>query len=381
MLTQHVRGVERGQGPISAGLLFAPEFTAQIAGKNRVLRRDGDIAWTNDGFSVRTTIDAKSDEFAVMTVVGQQVGGLLVTDEGMFELFPEKSGYLLLQVHPNLDCLTLSNAPHDKAGIASLMAEALAVASGRRRAVAPPASPAPRQYLFLIDQWYTGDMLTKLGTLDAVKLKIQMKVDLTNTIFTRSGLANIQFRTQNVYLYGGEAESGVFEQQPKELVAFSVDPDVNRKRDEDHAHFATLWHEKGNGMTWRPFGAFDRKLGFQLLVEGGVFDLPHELLHNFDADHDAAHSMTGDSCSVGGGCTSLPDPVPYGRGHIDKVAQFGCLMSYFTEDNCPGFCERAPFISSSDPSLTYKGYPTGSPMEDNARVVRENVDKAFRYAL
>jgi len=360
-----------------------PEFTAQIAGKNRVLRRDGDIAWTNDGFSVRASIDASNDEFAVMTVVGQQVGGLLVTDEGMFELFPEKSGYLLLQVHPNLDCLTLSDAPRDDADIASQasVAKALAAFLARHRPSVPPLPPAPRQYLFLIDQWYTGDMLTKLGTLDAVRLKIQMKVDLTNTIFTRSGLANIQFRTQNVYLYGGAAESGVTDQQHQEIVQFSLDPDVNRKRDEDHVHFATLWHETGMSLAWRPFGNFNRNLGFQLVVEGGVPGYTHELVHSFDGDHDQAHSFTGDSCQAGSGCASVHDPVPYGRGHIDKVAQFGCLMSYFTEDNCPGFCESGAFISSSDPSLTYKGYPTGSPMEDNARVVRESAAKVFLYAL
>jgi len=95
---------------------------------------------------------------------------------------------------------------------------------------------------------------------------------------------------------------------------------------------------------------------------------------------DPDHAFSG-SADVSVPCAACPpDPLPWARGYIDPAAGFGCLMSYLTDADCPGFCGNAPFISSSDPTVTYKGRPTGTPLQDNARAVRENAILVFAYA-
>ncbi len=351
--------LERPRHDVNA-FLAAPDLTL------------GAIENRSNGFSVQAKLASDPESFGFVTVVDGLTGAWMSTEDGVYEFFPTARGSRYTRVEARSgECLTRRTPVRNEALVD---ADAITVLSRRR------AASSTLQYTFYVNQWYTPQVLTALGSESAVRLKMQMAIDLANLLLSRAGCSSVRVATKNVYLYNGGGESGYQEKTIADLQAFSNSADVNAKRDADHAHLSFLWHETGNSASWRPMGRFSKDLGYAIIVRLGAlnYDFVHELVHMFDGDHDPAHSMGGDGVSA---TSTNGDPNPYGRGYIDADAGFGCLMSYFDLKDCPsGSCGSAPFISSSDQSLTYKGRPTGTPFQDNARVIRENAPKVYLYA-
>ena len=357
-------------GPrIKAEELLNGRILVNLQGRVHVFGRGTLIDQRPDGYTVRAMIDGDSDQFSITTTVRGLTGIWMTTSSGNYEIFPDQLGNTVLRKLVAAEgCVTEVRASSE-ARVADT-----AISGGKRRAVAPYGP-----FIFWVNQWYTPQVLTKLGSEDAVRLKMQMAIDQINVIFARAKLPQIQFRTRNVYLYTGGGESGSDRAAlDKDLFAFAGSADVNEKRNTDHVHFSTLWRESGNGVTWRPIEYFSRDQGFQVISEAGAlgYIFVHEIVHSFGGDHDPANALQG---FAGSGGVDAQDPAPYARGYLDETGLFSCLMSYHTQTSC-AWCETAPFISSSDPALLYKGRPTGTPMNDNARVVRENFLKVFAYA-
>ena len=66
-------------------------------------------------------------------------------------------------------------------------------------------------------------------------------------------------------------------------------------------------------------------------------------------------------------------PFAYGHGYVNG-SKWRDIMSY--QDGCKG-CPRIPFWSN--PRVLYKGEPTGTLIEDNARVILEQAERVSSF--
>ena len=111
------------------------------------------------------------------------------------------------------------------------------------------------------------------------------------------------------------------------------------------------------GQAWLlapPYSSFDPAFGFGVVDPScarGNLTFAHETGHNLGADHGPTGGQLG-----------------YNNGYINLAAGYRTVMSYY-DPGCTNPCTRLPYFSS--PSVLYNGQPTGSPTQDNARVLNE----------
>jgi hypothetical protein len=91
-----------------------------------------------------------------------------------------------------------------------------------------------------------------------------------------------------------------------------------------------------------------------------TISIAHEIGHILGARHDRAVDKND-------------DPFPYGHGHINGT-KWRDIMSY--QKSCDG-CPRLPFWSN--PRVSYKGDPTGTLANDNARVILEEAERVSKF--
>lgn len=90
------------------------------------------------------------------------------------------------------------------------------------------------------------------------------------------------------------------------------------------------------------------------------YTIPHEIGHILGARHDRSVDATS-------------TPFPYGHGHVNGT-KWRTMMSY--QESCAG-CARIPYWSN--PRVLYRGEPTGTPANDNARVILEQAERVSRF--
>jgi hypothetical protein len=139
--------------------------------------------------------------------------------------------------------------------------------------------------------------------------------------------------------------------------------DVGRLRDEKHADIVGLVVDDPGGCGLSTRVAPDAE-GAYFVVHYScaaiTISIAHEIGHILGARHDR-------------GIDPSNTPFPYGHGYVN-LAKWRDIISY--AESCEG-CLRIPYWSN--PRIFYKGEPTGTLTEDNARVILEQAERVSKF--
>ena len=138
--------------------------------------------------------------------------------------------------------------------------------------------------------------------------------------------------------------------------------DVRKLRDEKKADIVGLVLEdaSGCGLSTRVApGAEDAYFLVHHSCALIAISIGHEIGHILGARHDRSVDPNN-------------APFPYGHGYVN--GKWRDIMSY--RQSCDG-CIRIPYWSN--PRVTYNGEPTGTLLEDNARVILEQAERISKF--
>ena len=139
--------------------------------------------------------------------------------------------------------------------------------------------------------------------------------------------------------------------------------DVRKLRNEKRADIVGLILEdpSGCGLSTR-VGADAEEAYFVVhhSCAAITISIAHEIGHIIGARHDRIIDAN-------------ETPFPYGHGHVNGT-KWRDIMSY--QQGCDG-CPRIPFWSN--PRIMYRGEPTGTDAEDNARVILEQAERVSNF--
>jgi hypothetical protein len=193
---------------------------------------------------------------------------------------------------------------------------------------------------------------------------MELSIERANDTFRNSGLGNIQLRLVHTEAVDYE------EQNSEEFIDLyqMVDGDgpfknVRRLRDEKRADIVGLIIDdpKGCGLSTRVApDAEDAYFVVHYACAALTITVAHEIGHILGARHDRRVDPTN-------------SPFPYGHGYVNGT-KWRDIMSY--AESCGG-CLRIPFWSN--PRVLYKGEPTGSLTEDNARAILERAELVSKF--
>ena len=185
-----------------------------------------------------------------------------------------------------------------------------------------------------------------------------------NDTFRNSGIGNVSVRL----VYSQEVDYD--ERGSEEFIDLyhmvdGDDPfkDVRRLRDEKRADIVGLIVDdpSGCGLSTRVApDAEDAYFVVHYSCAAITISIAHEIGHILGARHDRLTDP-------------INTPFPYGHGYVDGT-KWRDIMSY--SESCDG-CLRIPFWSN--PRIQYNGEPTGTPTEDNARVILEQAERVSKF--
>jgi peptidyl-Asp metalloendopeptidase len=139
--------------------------------------------------------------------------------------------------------------------------------------------------------------------------------------------------------------------------------DIHRLRNEQRADIVGLMVEdpSGCGLSAR-VGADEEEAYFVVHHSCAALtnSVAHAIGHLLGARHDRITDVHN-------------SPFPYGHGYING-SKWRDIMSY--AQGCGG-CPRIPFWSN--PRVMYRGEPTGTLAEDNARVILEQAERVSKF--
>ena len=194
---------------------------------------------------------------------------------------------------------------------------------------------------------------------------LQLAIERVNETFRNSALGNISLRLVHTQAVDYD-EQGSEEFTDLYRMVDGDEPfkDVRRLRAEKHAAIVGMVVDDPRGCGLSTRVAPDAEEAYFVVhysCAAIALSIAHEIGHILGARHDRQ---------------SDPDntPFPYGHGYINGT-KWRDIMSY--PEGCNG-CPRLPFWSN--PRVLYKGEPTGTLTEDNARVILEQAERVSNFA-
>jgi metallopeptidase family M12-like protein len=192
---------------------------------------------------------------------------------------------------------------------------------------------------------------------------LAMAIEQANDTFRNSGLGNISLRlvhTQSVDY--DESEGEHFDHLYRMVDGIAAFKDIRKLRDEKRADIVGLILEDPSGCGLSTRVAPDADEAYFVVHHSCAaitISIAHEIGHILGARHDR-------------GFDPRNQPFAYGHGHVN--GKWRDIMSY--QQSCDG-CVRIPYWSN--PRVMYKGEPSGTPTEDNARVILEQAEKVSKF--
>lgn len=189
-------------------------------------------------------------------------------------------------------------------------------------------------------------------------------VEQTNKSFRDSGLENISLRLVHTQLIDYEETSGGhFDHLYRMVDGIEPFSEVRKLRDEKRADIVGLIVEdpSGCGLTTRI--APDPEEAYFVVHHSCaaiMISMAHEVGHILGARHDPETD-------------GINSPFPYGHGYVNAT-KWRDIMS--SRESCGG-CRRIPYWSN--PRILYKGEPTGTDINDNARVILEQAERVSKF--
>jgi peptidyl-Asp metalloendopeptidase len=192
---------------------------------------------------------------------------------------------------------------------------------------------------------------------------LAMAIEQANDTFRNSGLGNISLRlvhTQSIDY--DESDGEHFDHLYRMVDGTGAFKDVRKLREEKRADIVGLVLEDPSGCGLSTRVAPDADEAYFVVHHSCAaitISIAHEIGHILGARHDR-------------GFDPRNQPFAYGHGYVN--GKWRDIMSY--QQSCDG-CVRIPYWSN--PRVMYKGEPTGTPMEDNARVVLEQAERVSKF--
>jgi len=236
--------------------------------------------------------------------------------------------------------------------------EAPPIAVTTQVAAQGPAADAGDTYDLLV--LYTSTIRALVGGTSSMQSLIVASIARVNTAYPASG---VQTRCRLVGAVETEyAESGDI---GVDLNAIQSSASVGALRDRHGADIVSLivandrngyagvgYLMTRNDASFAPW-AYNACRHYNLAWNPTIGVMTHEIGHNQGAHHEP-----------GNGCPGL---FPYSCAYNDVANQFYTVMSYGTA--CAG-CQQV--MQFSNPTILYRGVPTGSATQDNARTLNES---------
>lgn len=193
---------------------------------------------------------------------------------------------------------------------------------------------------------------------------LELGVEQVNETFRNSGVRNVKLRLVHTQLVDYEETVGdQFNHLYRMVDGVGPFKDVRRLRDDKRADIVGMIVDdpSGCGLSTR-VGADAEEAYFVVHHSCATLtmSIAHEVGHILGARHDRA-------------IDGVNSPFPYGHGYINGT-KWRDIMSY--QQACNG-CLRIPFWSN--PRVTYKGEPTGTLTEDNARLILEQAERVSKF--
>jgi hypothetical protein len=192
---------------------------------------------------------------------------------------------------------------------------------------------------------------------------LAMAVEQANESFRNSGLGNISLRLVHTQAVDYDESAGEhFEHLYRMVDGIGSFKDIRKLRNDKKADIVGLIVEDASGCGLSTRVAADSEDAYFVVHHSCAaitISIAHEIGHILGARHDRgvdANSM----------------PFAYGHGHVN--GKWRDIMSY--QQSCGG-CVRIPYWSN--PRVMYKGEPTGTDAEDNARVILEQAERVSQF--
>jgi peptidyl-Asp metalloendopeptidase len=192
---------------------------------------------------------------------------------------------------------------------------------------------------------------------------LAMATEQANEAFRNSGLGNISLRLVHTQAIDYDESDGEhFEHLYRMVDGIGSFKDIRKLRNEKKADIVGLIVDDPSGCGLSTRVAADSEDAYFVVHHSCAtitISIAHEIGHILGARHDRAIDANN-------------MPFAYGHGHVN--GKWRDIMSY--QQTCDG-CVRIPFWSN--PRVMYNGEPTGTDVEDNARVILEQAERVSNF--